>query len=96
MGEPNETEGADQEIILVPILSGYRDKDTLEVELNIPYETVNPNLAVVIRQERIISASKFDFEIYRKFKELTVPKKKSDIQGTQRFRLKKLSPRCGC
>lgn len=78
MGEPNETEGADQEIVLIPIMSGHRNKDTLEVDLNIPYETVNPDLAIVIRQERIISASQFDFAVYRKFKELEAQKKKED------------------
>ncbi len=37
MGEPNESEGMDQEITIIPILSGYRDKDNLNVKFTTNY-----------------------------------------------------------
>lgn len=69
MGEPNEVEGFDQEISLVPILSGYRDKDDLSVHWTTSYKDVDPNenLRIVIRQELIESASEFDFDTWEAF-----------------------------
>lgn len=69
MGEPNEVEGLDQEISLVPILSGYRDKDDLSVHWTTSYKTVDSktDLRTVIRQELIESASEFDFETWEAF-----------------------------
>ena len=69
MGEPNEIEGFDQEISLVPILSGYRDKDDLSVHWTTSYQEVDPdeNLRIVIRQELIESASEFDFDTWEAF-----------------------------
>ncbi|MAF74850.1 hypothetical protein WE348_08920 [Alteromonas macleodii] len=69
MGEPNEVEGFDQEISLVPILSGYRDKDDLSVHWTTSYQEVDPdeNLRIVIRQELIESASEFDFDTWEAF-----------------------------
>lgn len=69
MGEPNEVEGFDQEISLVPILSGYRDKDDLSVHWTTAYQEVDPdeNLRIVIRQELIETASEFDFDTWEAF-----------------------------
>lgn len=69
MGEPNEIEGFDQEISLVPILSGYRDKADLSVHWTTSYQEVDPdeNLRIVIRQELIESASEFDFDTWEAF-----------------------------
>lgn len=69
MGEPNEIEGFDQEISLVPILSGYRDKDDLCVHWTTAYEDVDKDkdLRIVIRQELIESASEFDFNTWEAF-----------------------------
>ena len=69
MGEPNEVEGFDQEISLVPILSGYRDKDDLSVHWTTSYQEVDPdeNLRIVIRQELIEMASEFDFDTWEAF-----------------------------
>jgi hypothetical protein len=71
MGEPNEIEGFDQEISLVPILSGYRDKDDLCVHWTTAYEDVDTDkdLRIVIRQELIESASEFDFNTWEAFVE---------------------------
>ena len=69
MGEPNEIEGFDQEISLVPILSGYRDKDDLCVHWTTAYEDVDKDkdLSIVIRQELIESACEFDFNTWEAF-----------------------------
>lgn len=69
MGEPNEIEGFDQEISLVPVLSGYRDKDDLSIHWTTAYKDVDPgeNLRIVIRQELIETASEFDFSIWEAF-----------------------------
>lgn len=67
MGEPSETTGADQEITIQPMLSGYRCKDHLKVTFTTPYKDVNQGLQTTLRQERIVSASFFDLEVYEKF-----------------------------
>lgn len=69
MGEVTENKGADQEIRLYPILSGYRDKDKLTVDFTTSYEKAGLNLPVILRQEGILSVRKYDFETHEKFKE---------------------------
>jgi hypothetical protein len=66
LGEPNESEGMDQEISVIPLISGYRDKDTLKVVLTTYYDAVDKGLNIVIRQEEVLSAFWFDFDIYKK------------------------------
>jgi hypothetical protein len=67
MGEPNENEAADQEIAVLPILSGYREKETLKVHLNTGYQALNVSSALVLRQENIISIREFEWDIWDKF-----------------------------
>ncbi|EIU7172026.1 hypothetical protein [Pseudomonas aeruginosa] len=67
MGEPNETQGADQEIAIKPVMSGYRDKDTLTVTFTTQYREVGADVTLILRQEEIISATKFDSSVYEKF-----------------------------
>jgi len=66
LGEPNESEGMDQEISLIPLLSGYRDKETLTVNFTTFYDSADTDLNIIIRQDQVLSASWFDFEIYKK------------------------------
>lgn len=66
LGELNESDGMDHEISLIPIMSGYRNKDTLRVDFTTYYEVVDTDLYIVIRQDQILSASWFDFGIYKK------------------------------
>ncbi len=68
MGEPNETQGADQEISIKPVMSGYRDKDNLTVTFTTQYKEAGADVTLILRQDEIISATKFDFEVYEKFK----------------------------
>jgi hypothetical protein len=73
MGEPNENEGADQEISFLPFVSGYRDKDSLQVIFTTDYKKVGDNLPLVIRQDSIVSAREFDFSVYDTFQETGKP-----------------------
>lgn len=67
MGEPSETAGMDQEIIIIPVMSGYRDKDSLIVKFTTKYKDIDKELQVCLRQESIVSATEFDFDAYRKW-----------------------------
>lgn len=64
LGEPNETEGMDQEITIIPQISGYRMEETLEVEFNTQYNNHDVKVDLVIRQEQILSATLFDYLAY--------------------------------
>ena len=66
LGEINERDGLDQDIAMAPLMSGYRDKDTLQVTFNTFYESVDTDIVIVIRQSQIITATWFDFEAYEK------------------------------
>jgi len=74
LGEPNESEGMDQEISIIPIMSGYRDKNDFHVTFNTDYKIINKDLNIVLRQEIINSATKFDFDIFSEFLEHRKPK----------------------
>jgi hypothetical protein len=67
MGEPNENQGADQEIAIVPIVSGYRDKETLKVNLITKYNALDIDSALILKQENIVSIREFDFDVWDKF-----------------------------
>ncbi|RSD31515.1 hypothetical protein [Vibrio pectenicida] len=67
LGEPNEAEGMDQEITITPYASGYRDKDTLGVSLTTKYNEVSRDVALTIRQDKIILATHFSEDIYEEF-----------------------------
>lgn len=64
MGEPNELEGPDQEVTMLPVMSGYRQKDTLAVIFTNQYEQADRSVRVILRQDMIISATRFSFDTY--------------------------------
>lgn len=80
MGEPNELRGTDQEVSIKPILSGYRDKDTLKVTFTTDYVTAQKDVYLTLRQDMISSATAFDFEIYEKFKDVDESRKKISVR----------------
>lgn len=60
LGEPNNpnAKGEGQEIVIVPIMSGYRKEDTLEIVFTTFYsEKSEP---ITLRQDKIMSASVYD------------------------------------
>ena len=69
MGEPNESEGMDQEISILPHISGYRDKDNLTVNFTTQYQSIDTKveIKVTLRQELIESVTRFDFDVYEQF-----------------------------
>lgn len=81
MGEPNEREGPNQEIIIAPIMSGYRDVKTRKVTFVTYYESSDDSMEkekdgfIIIRQSLISYLCSFDFEVYKR---LNKPKKLSD------------------
>lgn len=66
LGEPNEREGMDQEISLIPLMSGFRGENDMKVEFSTNYKSVDSDLSLVIRQEQILTAAWFDFDVYDK------------------------------
>ena len=66
LGELNESNGMDQDISIAPLMSGYRDKDTLKVNFVTYYKAVGTDLEIVIRQDQIHTATRFDFDAYNK------------------------------
>lgn len=77
MGEPTETNGMDQDITIVPVLSGYRDKDTLKVKLDTEYNDMpnsKTNITLSLRQDAIVSATEFDFDFYDEWHKPNVKK----------------------
>ncbi|QJI37002.1 hypothetical protein [Pseudomonas sp. ADAK13] len=61
VGMPTESEGMDHAFTLLPLLSGYRDKDTLEVTLGTRYSDKSPPAPIMLIQENVVSVTRFDF-----------------------------------
>lgn len=75
LGEPSETSGMDQDVSIMPLMSGYRDKDTLVVEFTTYYSDVDSEIYLSLRQDAIVSATQFDFDAYKKWNESRARKK---------------------
>lgn len=56
----------DQEIQIEPLMSGYRDKDSLKVVFTTYYDTTSA-LSLILRQDAIASVTEFNFDAYEKF-----------------------------
>lgn len=69
LGEPNESEGMDQEISIIPIASGFRCKDELKVYLPVDYDLIQSDMNIVIRQEQVLTAVWFYDDVYKKLNE---------------------------
>jgi hypothetical protein len=65
LGEPTETDGMDQDISIIPLMSGHRDKDTLKVEFDTHYSEIESDIYLSLRQDSILSATPFDFDAYK-------------------------------
>ncbi|WP_455808569.1 hypothetical protein [Pseudomonas koreensis] len=68
VGAPTEVTGVNQEILLIPTVSGYRDKDTLKVVYTTDYPSDTPLRPIGFRQENIVSISIFSDEVREAFK----------------------------
>lgn len=69
LGEPNERQGPDQEISIVPVFSGYRDKETLSVILKNCYANKDDtkDFYLILKQDSITSACEFVESLYKEF-----------------------------
>lgn len=67
LGEPSETSGMDQDIAIVPLMSGYRDKDTLKLKFTTYYDEVDADISLSLRQDSILSATEFNFAAYQQW-----------------------------
>jgi hypothetical protein len=67
LGEPSATGGMDQDVVLIPLMSGYRHKDTLKVTFTTMYSEVQADILISLRQDNIVSATEFDFDAYHKW-----------------------------
>lgn len=74
LGELSETSGMDQDVLMMPLMSGYRDKDTLKVTFTTHYEDVDADIYLSLRQDAIVSATEFDFQAYLKWNPPKDPK----------------------
>ncbi|MBD3640578.1 MAG: hypothetical protein HUJ18_06240 [Marinobacter sp.] len=64
--EPSQNGGAYQEVTLVPMMSGYRDKQTLKITITTYYEDANESVELIVRQDAILSAGEFNWEAFEK------------------------------
>ncbi|EPL6454726.1 hypothetical protein N0G65_001867 [Providencia rettgeri] len=65
LGEPNEKEGPNQYISILPIISGYRNKDTLKLVLENEYkEFEDADTSIVFPLVEVAQVSWFDMKIH--------------------------------
>jgi hypothetical protein len=67
LGAPTEVVGIDQEILLVPTLSGYRHEKTLKVDYTTHYAAIDVYSPIALRQEHIVSVTRFSESIRSEF-----------------------------
>ncbi|EHN5456786.1 hypothetical protein KJA56_004427, partial [Escherichia coli] len=66
LGEPNEKEGPNQYVSIYPIISGYRDKDSLKVILVNEYrELEDADTSIIFPLKEISQVSWFDMDIHK-------------------------------
>ena len=85
-GEPNESNGLNQEIVVLPIMSGYRDKDTLSVIFTNDYASfTTESTSTVLDVASIEVASWFDFECYEKVNKNIGDAEKKEQKSKKKF-----------
>lgn len=77
IGILHEAGGMDDDFVIVPTMSGYRDKDTLKVSYTTDYSAVINELvlkdrkvgfSIVLSQKNIVSMSRYEDEVWNHFK----------------------------
>lgn len=64
--EPSQNGGAYQEVTLVPMMSGYRDEQSLKISITTYYEDADESVELIVRQDSILSAGEFKWEAFEK------------------------------
>jgi len=88
LGEPTETDGMNQGISIMPLLSGYRDKDTLKVKFTTDYKDGDSDIYLTLRQDAILSVSEFSFDAYLKWNPQKRSFPKSAVEYFQNFSIR--------
>ena len=90
LSEPNESDALAQEISIIPLKSGYRDKDNLTVNITTNY-SAEDKLFIILRRDEIVSATVYNADIFKNFqsKPSSVLAESSFIQRIDNY--KKLS-----
>lgn len=77
VGDLHETGLMDEDFEIVPTMSGYRDKDTLKVTYTTDYSAVVEDMqrrgrkigfTIILSQKNIVSISRFESEVWERFK----------------------------
>ncbi|MFK4132240.1 hypothetical protein ACI2KR_08095 [Pseudomonas luteola] len=84
IGDPNEASGPHESFMLLPSYSGYRDKDSMEVTLNTFYPQETSSF-VVLRQENIVSITRFNADNWDNFKKDKAKREKADKKPLKRL-----------
>lgn len=75
--EPVQSAGARQEIVLLPLMSGYRDEQTLEVTItNYHHKDSEEELNVILGQSEIVSSGEFNWTAFDDMQKKTANRKK--------------------
>lgn len=64
--EPSQNGGANQEVTIVPMMSGYRDEKTLKVTITTYYDKTDDSIELILRQDAISSAGEFNWSAFEK------------------------------
>lgn len=70
LGAHTEVAGIDQEIHLAPIVSGYRNDDTLALTYTTDYAGLAVACSVYLKQENIVSVTPYSGEVRTKFEDV--------------------------
>lgn len=77
IGDLHEAGGMDEDFEIVPVMSGFRDKDTLKVTYTTDYSAVvdqmrvrgrDVGFTIALSQKNIVSVSRFEDEVWKQFK----------------------------
>lgn len=90
----NELTESCNEIVIRPIMSGYRDKDNLTVDFKTHYADIvkeekdkdegNIDFELILKQESISTITPFDFDTYKKF-DAKKDKSDGDVESNAAF-----------
>ena len=80
--EPSSTKSGHEEFVIAPLVSGYRDEQTLEVKFTTHYnveingQSVPQRSLIYLRFDQVLSAMEFDPAVFEAFQEQEPPDEK--------------------
>ncbi|HCM3154316.1 TPA: hypothetical protein N3466_000576, partial [Klebsiella quasipneumoniae] len=86
ISEPNEKQGPNLEISISPIMSGYRDKDTLRVLFSNDYNDLEDvDTSIIFPLSEVSHASWFNMDIHEKVDNNREPKPISNRKAKRKY-----------